>query len=95
MNHDLEIDAGDVRECASGVGRTAARAVDGAVNVPEAVTAPHWATSDAATLAADAARKRLSGVGADIAATARQIVATVLEYEAADERTADRLRGAR
>jgi hypothetical protein len=95
MDHDLTIDAGDIRECGSAVGRTGARVTGGSAAAPETVPPPQWATGAAAALAADGACRRLAEVGADIALAARQIVETVVEYEAADERTADRLRGAR
>jgi hypothetical protein len=56
---------------------------------------PGWDTSEAATSAGEAARQRLTVVGAEIAATARQIIAAVVDYEAADERTATRFRSVR
>src|SRR3954451_20657740 len=92
MNHDLEIDAGGVRECASGIAGTGARVLDGVARVPATVPVPPWATGDAAARAADAARRRLTQEGDDIAEAARQIVAAVLDYESADERAADRIR---
>jgi hypothetical protein len=95
MNHEVEIDAGGARACASGVAATGARVTDGVARTPVPVAVPHWATSDAALLAADVARQRLTAIGADIAETARQIVAAVLDYEAADERAATRLRSPR
>jgi hypothetical protein len=65
----------------------------GAGRTPESV--PGWVTSEAAASAAETARQRLTVVGAEIAATARQIVAAVVDYEAADGRTATRLRSVR
>jgi len=95
MSNDLEIDAGGARACASGVAATGARVTDGASRSPVPVQVPHWATSDAAATASDVARRRLTAVGADIAETARQIIAATIGYEAADERAAARLRGSR
>jgi hypothetical protein len=95
MKLDLEIDSAGARECASGVAATGARVTDGVSQTPVPVAAPHWATSDVASLAADATRRRLTAVGADIAETARQIIAATIGYEAADERAANRLRSTR
>jgi hypothetical protein len=95
MNNDLEIDSGGTRECASGVAATGARVANGVSRSPIPVMAPRWATSDAASMASDVARRRLTAVGADIAETARQIIAATIGYEAADERAASRLRGTR
>ena len=64
----------------------------GAADTPETVAAPRWATGDATLLAADAIRRQVAEAGAGIAATAREIVAAVLDYEAADQRSATRLR---
>jgi hypothetical protein len=93
MNPDLEIDAGEVRAGASAVAATAARVTSGA-EPPATVGVPRWAASDAAALAADAVRRTLAETGADIAATARQIAAAVVDYEDADDRAASRLRAA-
>jgi hypothetical protein len=93
MSRGLEIEVPEVRRCASGLAGTGARVATGADAIPEFV--PGWATSDAAASAGEAARRRLAVVGADIAATARQIIAAVIDYEAADERAATRLRGTR
>jgi hypothetical protein len=93
MSRGLEVEVPEVRRCASGLAGTGARVATGAGRMPEVV--PDWATSDAAASAGEAARRRLAVVGADIAATARQIIAAVVDYEAADERAATRLRGMR
>jgi hypothetical protein len=107
MSRGLEVDVPEVRRCASGLAGTGARVATGAGGMPEAgpdrasgaggmpEVVPDWATSEAAASAGEAARRRLAVVGADIAATARQIIAAVVDYEAADERAATRLRGAR
>ena len=94
MNPDLEIDAGELRAGASAVADTAARVTDGAAEAPATVVVPRWAAGDAASLAADATRRKLAEAGAEIAATARQIVAAVVDYQDADDRAASRLRTA-
>jgi hypothetical protein len=95
MNQEFEIDAGGTRACASAMAATAARVTGGGTRTPVPVATPHWATSDAAALAADTARQRLTAVGAETAETARQIVAAVVDYETADDRAATRLRTTR
>lgn len=93
MNLDLEVDVPGVRGCASGLAETAARVAGGVGGLPDPV--PGWATSDAVSAVGDVARHRLALVGADIAATAQQIIAAVIDYQAADERVAARLRSLR
>ncbi|HEV8175326.1 MAG TPA: hypothetical protein VGP91_16930 [Actinoplanes sp.] len=91
MNPDLEVDAHEMRAGASALAGTAARVTSGAAEAPATVAVPRWAASDVAALAADATRGLLAETGADIAATARQIVAAVVDYEDADDRAASRL----
>ena len=93
MNRGLEVEVPEVRRCASGLAGAGALVAAGAGRTPESV--PGWDTSEAAAAAGEAARQRLTVVGAEIAATARQIIAAVVDYEAADERTATRLRSVR
>jgi hypothetical protein len=94
MNPDLEVDTGAVRAAAAAIDDLAARVSGGESESPAPVTTPRWAASDAAASAADANRRRLADAGNDIAATARQIVAAILDYEDSDERAASRLRRA-
>jgi hypothetical protein len=94
MNPDLEVDTGAVRASAAAIDDLAASVSGGEVESPVAVTTPRWAAGDAAASAADAGRRRLADAGGGIAATARQIVATVLDYEDSDERAASRMRSA-
>jgi hypothetical protein len=94
MNPDLEVDTGEVRHAATAIDNLAGRVSGGTSESPAPVMTPHWATSDAAATAADATRRRLADAGADIATTARQIIAVVIDYEDADSRAADRLRSA-
>ena len=82
----------DTPNTASDLSATGDRVSAGAAHPPEPVTAPRWATSDATALAAEAIRRQLAEVGAGISATAREIVAAVIDYEAADERSATRMR---
>jgi hypothetical protein len=94
MNPDLEVDAHEMRAGAAAVAGTAARVTNGAAEAPATVAVPRWAAGDAASLAADGACRRLAETAAEIAATARQIVAAVVDYEDADDRAASRLRTA-
>jgi hypothetical protein len=92
MNPDLEVDADDLRRTAAAVSDTADRVTAGTRKEPAAETTPRWTTTDAAILAADAARQQLAVIGADIAETSRRILAALDDYAAADERAATRLR---
>lgn len=94
-NDNLEITIDAVRSCASTLNQVGAHVSGGAAESPPTVSVPHWATSDAAGQAAARAAADLRSLGDSIAATARQIVAAVLEYEDADGRSATRLRGTR
>jgi hypothetical protein len=95
MSPDLEVDIAAVHAAAESVDDLAARVTAGAAESPRPVPVPRWATSDAAEEAADAVRRELAAVGWAIGATAREIIATILDYDAADERAAARLRSAR
>ncbi|NMO56474.1 hypothetical protein HH310_35515 [Actinoplanes sp. TBRC 11911] len=92
MNPDLEVDTGELRRTASEVSATAARVTAATAGEPPRETVPRWVTSDAATLAADAARRHLAQLGTEIDETARRISAAAEEYERADARAATRLR---
>jgi hypothetical protein len=93
VNRGLEVDVPEVRRCASGLAGAGALVAAGSGGMPESV--PGWVTGEAAAAAGEAAGQRLTVVGAEIAAAARQIIAAVVDYEAADERTATRLRSLR
>ena len=92
MNPDLEADTDELRRTASEVTATAARIAAGTAAEPPHETVPRWVSSDAALLAADAARQHLAQLGGDIADTARRISAAAEQYELADARAAIRLR---
>jgi ribosomal silencing factor RsfS len=92
MNPDLEVDASELRRTASAVADTAARVSAAADQQPDIDTTPRWATTDAAMLAAEAARQQMAALADDIAETARQISAAAAAYEEADARAATRLR---
>jgi hypothetical protein len=94
MDPDLEVDTDDLRRAAAALTGTASRVNGAAAQAPPAILSPRWATSDAAALAADAARAQLILLGADLAETASQITAAATAYEAADARAATRLRSA-
>jgi hypothetical protein len=91
-NVDLEINTDAVRTCASTLNSVGDRVSSGAAASPPTVSVPHWATTDAAEHAVTRAVTDLTGLTDSIAATARQILATVLEYDDADARAATRLR---
>jgi len=95
MNSDLEVDTDDLRRTASAVTDTATRVTAGTLQEPTVDGTPRWSTTEAAALAAGAARGQIAVLGADIADTARRIVAAAEAYEAADDRAAARLRSAR
>jgi hypothetical protein len=92
MKPDLTVDTTEVRATASDLSAAGGRVSAGAADPPEAVTAPRWATCDAAALATEAIRRQLAEVGAGIIATAREIATAALDYEAADDRSAARMR---
>jgi hypothetical protein len=94
MKPDLTVESQQVRAIASELAATGDHASAGVAEAPATVAVPRWATSDATSLAADAIRRQLATIGADITATAQEIVAAVLDYEAADERSASRARAA-
>lgn len=95
MSPDLEVVADALRAGSADLADTAAQLTAGAARPPTPPLVPRWATTDAATLAAEAAQQQLAGIGAALAAAARQISATAADYEAADGRAASRLRGSR
>jgi len=92
MNPDLEVDTDELRGTAAAVSATASRTTSGAARSPEPPPVPRWLTTDAAALAADAARDQLAQLGSDLAGTARRITRTAEAYELADARAATRLR---
>jgi hypothetical protein len=92
MHPDLEVDTDDLRHDAAAVAGTASRTTSGATQAPRADSVPRWAASEAAGLAADAARHQLALIGADVAETARRITTAAAGYELADARAATRLR---
>jgi hypothetical protein len=92
MNPDLEVDADDLRRAAAAVAAAAHRVTAGSTAAPVPPVTPRWATTDAAALAAEAARGQLAVLGADLAETARRITAAAADYELADARAATRLR---
>src|SRR3954452_22178624 len=92
---DLKITTDAVRTCASTVNRVAGRLSGAAGAPPPTVAVPRWDTSDAASAASARVAHDVSELGDSIAATARGILAAVLDYEDADGRTAARLRSVR
>ena len=94
MSPDLAVDADAVRACASALADTGARLTAGAARPPVPPLVPHWATTDAAALAAETAQQQLTDIGAVLTAAVRQMAAAAADYEAADARAAQRLRSA-
>jgi hypothetical protein len=92
MNPDLEVDTDDLRHAASALAATAEETTAGATSMPASQLTPRWHTTDAAVLAAEAARQQLVVLGADLAETARQVAAAAESYAEADARAATRLR---
>jgi hypothetical protein len=94
MKPDLTVDTTEVRAAASDLSAAGRQVSAAAMDPPDPVSAPRWATCDATALAAEAIRRQLSELGVGITVTAREIVAAVLDYDAADERAAVRMRAA-
>ena len=94
MKPDLTVDTTEVRAAASDLAAAGERVSAGAAGPPDPVPAPRWATTDAGALATEAIRRQLARLGAGITGTAREIDTAAVDYEAADERSATRLRAA-
>lgn len=92
MNPELEVDSDALRRAASDVAATADRVGAAAAEEPPPPAIPRWVTTDAALLAAEAARQQLALIGADLDDTARRIRAASADYELADARAVTRLR---
>jgi hypothetical protein len=94
MSPHLEVDTVAVRAVAADVSRLADRVSAALAEVPAPVPVPRWSTSDAAGDAADAARRSLAEAAWAVGEAAREIIAALHDYQAADERAESRLRGA-
>ena len=94
MKSDLEVDADAVRGCASALAETAAEVHAGAT-APQAVAMPRWQTTATAESLAGAMERALATLAGDLETLRGAVLAAVTDYEAADQRTADRLRRAR
>ncbi|MEU4621657.1 hypothetical protein AB0G04_16985 [Actinoplanes sp. NPDC023801] len=95
MNPDFEVDAESLLQDAAAVTGLAGRVAASAASAPTADPAPRWATTGAAELAADSARRLTALLGQDVAGTAERIRAATAAYQQADARAAARLRTAR
>jgi hypothetical protein len=95
MKSDLEVDAGAVRDSAFALAGSGARVAAGAAQAPPAVLIPRWATSDTASALTTAAQAWLTTIASDVTAAGRDLTATAGDYEAADDRSANRLRAVR
>jgi hypothetical protein len=91
----FSVDEGGLRRLACALGRTGARVVAGAAQVPPPVTVPRWSAADAAGAAADAGLDALVRLGSRIAGAGDLITATADDYRSADDRAAHRLRSLR
>jgi hypothetical protein len=94
MKPDLTVDTTEVHATASGLSVAGRRLSAGAADPPDTVTAPRWGTSDATALATEAIRRQLAEVGGGITTAAREITTAAADYEAADARSAARMRAA-
>jgi hypothetical protein len=94
MSPHLEVDTAAVRVVAADVSRLADRVSAGLAESPVPVSVPRWSTTDVAGDAADAARRSLAEAAFAVGETAREIIAALHDYQAADERAEARLRGA-
>jgi hypothetical protein len=72
-----------------------ARVAAGAAQAPPAVLVPRWVTADAAAALSEVAQTWLATGASDVGAASRQLTATANDYDAADDRSADRLRAVR
>jgi hypothetical protein len=95
MNPDFEVDAESLLQDATAVAGLAGRVTGAAAPVPVADPSPHWATTGAAALTADSARRLIGLLGQDVAETAEWVRAAASAYREADARAAARLRTAR
>jgi len=95
MKTNLDVDAGAVRDCASAMAGCGARVAAGAAQAPPEVLVPRWATADTASALTAAAQTWLATIASDVSAASRQLTATADDYEAADDRSAHRLRAVR
>jgi hypothetical protein len=95
MNPDFEVDAESLIQDATAVAGLAGRVAGAATPVPVADPSPHWATTGAAGLTADSARRLIGLLGQDVAETAERVRAVASAYREADARAAARLRTAR
>ncbi|WP_127499747.1 hypothetical protein [Actinoplanes solisilvae] len=92
MNPDLEVDIDALRRAAADIAATADRVGAAAGEQPLPPAIPRWATTEAALLAAEAARQQLALIGSDLHETARRVRAASADYELADARAVTRLR---
>ena len=92
MKPDLDVDTGELGRAASRLAGTGSETTAAASGAPTAPPTPRWRATDAAALAAEAARQQLAQLGADIGETARRVTASAAAYEQADQRAATRLR---
>jgi hypothetical protein len=94
MTSDLEVDADAVRGCVSALADTAADVHAGGMP-PPTVAVPRWETTAAVESLASAMEHALATLAGDLEALRRAVLASVADYEAADQRAADRLGPAR
>jgi len=92
MDGELQVDTVALRACVRPLLDLGAEVSAGATCVPAPHTVPRWSACDPATDRAGAARSAMLALAASIAATGQAIEATVADYDAADARSAARLR---
>jgi hypothetical protein len=94
MKPDLTVDTTEVCTIASDLSAAGGRVSAGATDPPETPPAPRWLTCDAVALATEAIRCQLAELGAGLTTAAREIATAARDYEAADDRSAARMRAA-
>src|SRR4051812_1709593 len=93
---ELHIDTAAVLACTTALMAICDQVAHGAATVPDPPpSSGGWRTGAAVAHVGDQARTQWQTIGAEIAATARRIAATVTDYVDADARAASRLRGTR
>ena len=96
MTSDLEVDPDGLRRCSTGFADTAARVRTGLATAPPlGVTAPGWAITGGTDALEAAVRRQFATIADAVTTLGRQVTAAADDYDAADQRSAHRLRNVR
>ena len=96
MTSDYLVDPDGLRRCSTGLADTAARVHDRLATAPPlGVTAPGWAITGGTDALEAAVRGQFGAIADAVRALGRQVTAAANDYDAADERSAHRLRTVR